>query len=67
VIEAGGTPVIRSVYTAVQTGEFLGTPATGRNVTYDAMDMVRITDGRIAWGFLLCDGKGVMDQLAAGA
>jgi predicted ester cyclase len=67
VIETGDTLVIRSVYSAVHTGEFLGIPATGRKITYDAIDMFRVADGRIAWRFLLCDWKGVVDQLTAAA
>lgn len=65
VIEAGDKLVIRSVVTAVHTGEFLGIPATGRKVSYDAVDIYRVADGRIVWRFLICDWKGVMDQLAA--
>jgi predicted ester cyclase len=65
VIVSGDTLVIRSVISAVQTGEFLGVAATGRKVTYDAVDMYRVADGRIVWRFLLCDWKGVLDQLTA--
>jgi hypothetical protein len=35
-------------------------------VSYDAVDMYRVAGGRIVWRFLLCDWKGVMDQLTAG-
>jgi predicted ester cyclase len=65
VVEAGDTVVIRSVISAVHTGEFLGVAATGRKVTYHAVDMYRVADGRIVWRFLLCDWKGVLDQLTA--
>lgn len=65
VIEAGDTLVIRSVISAVHSGEFLGVAATGRKVTYDAVDMFRVAEGRIVWRFLLCDWKGVLDQLTA--
>lgn len=65
VVESGDTLVIRSTFTATHTGEFLGIPPTGRQVSYDAVDMFRVTDGRITWRFLLCDWKGVTDQLAA--
>ena len=41
VIEAGEELVIRSVITAAHTGEFLGIAATGRKVSYDAVDMIR--------------------------
>jgi predicted ester cyclase len=62
VIMSGDMLVIRSVISAVHTGEFLGVAATGRKVTYDAVDMFRVADGRIVWRFLLCDWKGVRDQ-----
>ncbi len=29
------------------------------------VDMFRVADGRIVWRFLLCDWKGVLDQLTA--
>jgi predicted ester cyclase len=67
VIEAGDTLVIRSVISAVHSGEFLGVAATGRKVSYDAVDMFRVAGGRIVWRFLLCDWKGVLDQLTAAA
>jgi predicted ester cyclase len=66
VIEAGDTLVIRSVMTATHSGEFLGIAATGRKITYDAVDMFRVSDSRIVWRFLICDWKGVTDQLTTG-
>jgi predicted ester cyclase len=65
VIEAADTLVIRSVITATHDGEFMGIPATGRIVTYDAVDMFRVKDGRIVWRFLICDWNGVTRQLTA--
>lgn len=65
VIEAGDTLVIRSVITATHSGEFMGIPATGRTVTYDAVDMFRIKDSRIVWRFLICDWNSVTAQLTA--
>lgn len=65
VIEADDTLVIRSVITATHSGEFMGIPATGRTVTYDAVDMFRVKEGRIVWRFLICDWKGVTGQLTA--
>jgi len=66
VIEAGEVG-IRSVITAVHTGEFLGIAPTGRKVSYDAVDMFRVAGGRIVWRFLICDWKGVVDQLTGTA
>src|SRR5919197_369333 len=38
---------IRSHVTATHTGEFLGIPATGRRVEWDAVTMVQVNDGRV--------------------
>ena len=65
VIESGDALVLRSVITAVHSGVFMGIPATGRTVRYDAVDMFRVAEGRICWRFLLCDWKGLTDQLTA--
>jgi predicted ester cyclase len=65
VIEADDTLVIRSVITATHSGEFMGIPATGLKVTYDAVDMFRIKDSLIVWRFLICDWKSVTTQLTA--
>ena len=46
-------------------GEFPGSPPAGRKASYDAVDMFRMTDGRITWRFLLSDWKGVIGQLTA--
>jgi predicted ester cyclase len=67
VIQAGDMLVIRGSYEATQSGEFLGVPPTGRRVAYDFVDMYRVTGGRIVWRYLLCDWKGLRDQLTAAA
>jgi predicted ester cyclase len=65
VIESGEALVIRSVITATHSGDFMGIPATGRKISYDAVDMFRLAGGRICWRFLLCDWKSVTSQLTA--
>jgi predicted ester cyclase len=67
VIQTDDILVIRGSYEATQSGEFLGVPPTGRRVAYDFVDMYRITGGRIVWRYLLCDWKGLRDQLAVTA
>ncbi len=65
VVDDGQTLVIRARNTAKHTGKpFLGIPASGGQVTYDAVDMYKVgPDGRINWRFLLCDWNGVRQQL----
>ena len=37
----------------------------GRRVAWDFVDMYRVTGGRIVWRYLLCDWKGLLDQITA--
>ena len=67
VIQADDMLVIRGKFEATHSGEFLGVPPTGRRVAYDFVDMYRVTGGRIVWRYLLCDWKGLRDQLTAAA
>jgi predicted ester cyclase len=63
VVQTDDMLVIRGSYEVTHTGEFLGVPPTGRRVSYDWVDMYRVTGGRIVWRYLLCDWKGLLDQL----
>jgi predicted ester cyclase len=63
VIEGADTLVIRARMEATHSGAFLGIAPTGRRIVYDAVDMIRIRNGRIVWRFLLCDWYGVQQQL----
>ena len=48
-----------------QLGEFMGAPASGKTFSIAAIDINRISDGRIAehWGVI--DAAGMMEQLGA--
>jgi predicted ester cyclase len=63
VVEGADTVVIRSLYEATHTGPFLGIPATGRRIAYEAVDMLRVAEGRIVWRYLLMDLYGIEKQL----
>jgi len=54
-------------YTAKGThrGEFEGIAATGRQVTWSGVDLLRIQDGKIAEGRFVDDSLGLMQQLGA--
>jgi predicted ester cyclase len=65
IVENGDMLVIRGSYEATHSGEFLGVPATGQRVSWDFVDMYRVAGGRIVWRYLLCDWKGLQDQLMA--
>ena len=65
VLEAGDMLVIRGTFEVTHSGEFLGVAPTGRRVCFDWIDMYRVASGRIVWRYLLCDWKGLQDQLTA--
>jgi predicted ester cyclase len=67
VIEAGDMLVIRGAFEVTHSGEFLSVAPTGRRASYDWVDMYRVADGRIVWRYLLCDWKGLLDQLTVAA
>jgi len=62
---AGDQLCARSTWTGTNTGQFMGKPATGRTATWEAIDIVRVRDGRCVehWGQL--DMMGVLVQLGA--
>ena len=63
VVEDADTVVIRSLIEATHTGTFLHIAPTGHRVAYEAVDMLRVADGRIVWRFLLMDLYGIQQQL----
>jgi predicted ester cyclase len=67
VIQTEDMLVIRGSYEVTHSGEFLGVPPTGRRVSYDFVDMYRVTGGRVVWRYLLCDWKGLLDRLTSAA
>ena len=52
-------------FSAVHTGEFMGIAPTGRMVTIDAIDIMRVVDGKIVEHWAVQDVWGLMRQLQA--
>jgi predicted ester cyclase len=46
-------------------GEFMGIPATGREVTFASMEMNRVVGGKVAEHWVLIDMLGLLQQLGA--
>jgi predicted ester cyclase len=44
-------------------GEFMGIPATGRRVTFDAFDLLRLRGGKMVDHWVVMDAAGLMRQL----
>ncbi len=47
VVEGQDAVTIRFRVEATHVGEFLGTPATGRRISFDAIRIVKVKDGRV--------------------
>jgi predicted ester cyclase len=52
-------------FSAVHTGEFMGIAPTGKTVTIDAIDIMRVVDGKIVEHWAVQDVWGLMRQLGA--
>lgn len=61
----GDRVAVRLTSTAVQSGEFMGTPATGKRYTIEEIHLFRIVDGRVAEHWHQGDMLGMMKQLGA--
>jgi steroid delta-isomerase-like uncharacterized protein len=64
-IAEGDLVMLRLVVTATQKGDLLGVPATGRPIRWNAVDIYRITDGRISEEWAADDAADMMYQLGA--
>ncbi len=66
-IAEGDRVACRFVAQATHGGEFMGVPATGKQVRVSGIDIMRIAGGKIVehWGTV--DTLGLMQQLGAGA
>ena len=61
----GDTVVARTRYTGVQTGAFMGIPASDSEVVWEAVTIVEIADGKIAETYAIHDQIGLLSQLGA--
>ncbi|WP_027331541.1 ester cyclase [Mycolicibacterium tusciae] len=64
-IAAGDKIVVRNTVTGTQQGEFMGTPPTGRSVTYHEIFIFRFVDGRVAETWGVVDVLAQMRQIGA--
>ncbi|HYU57882.1 MAG TPA: ester cyclase [Actinomycetota bacterium] len=63
VIVEGDLAAWRTVGTGTNTGELMGMPATGKRVTFTALDMGRMQDGKAIEHWSGVDMVGMMQQL----
>jgi len=65
IVEGEDAVVVRQQIEATHVSEFLGIPATGRRVSWDAVTMVKVKDGRVIENYTLLDLWGIYQQLTA--
>ena len=63
VIAEGDKVAVRSTWSGTHKGEFMGIPPTGKGISFEVIDITRITGGKIVehWGQM--DNLGMMQQL----
>lgn len=66
-IEGADAVVVRMRISATHVGEFLGIPATGRRVSWDAVAIVKVRDGRVVENYTMLNLWGIYQQLTAPA
>jgi steroid delta-isomerase-like uncharacterized protein len=57
--------VTHKTFRGTHKGEFMGIPATGKRVSFDVIDIFRVTEGRIMEHWFEGDMMGLMQQLGA--
>jgi steroid delta-isomerase-like uncharacterized protein len=62
-IAEGDLVATHKTFTGTHTGDFFGTPATGKRATIRVMDIVRYRDGKVAEHWNIVDFAGLMRQL----
>ena len=64
-IAEGDKVVLLMTWTGTQDGEFLGIPPTGKRISINVIDIIRVADGTIVehWGVM--DSAKMMQQLGA--
>ena len=66
-IEGQDAVVVRLQVEGTQVSDFLGVPATGRRVAWEAVAIVKVRDGRVVENNTLLDLWGIYRQLTAPA
>ena len=64
-IEGKDAVVVRLHIEGTHVSDFLGVPATGRRVSWEAVTIVKVKDGRVVENYTLLDLWGIYRQLTA--
>jgi steroid delta-isomerase-like uncharacterized protein len=64
-VESGDMASAEVTITGKHTGEFMGVPATDKSFEIEAMDIIRIEDGKCAEHWGVTDNMALMQQIGA--
>lgn len=64
-ISQGDKVVTRKTFHGTNDGEFMGMPPTGKKVSFDVIDILRLRDGQFVDHWNVVDAMGLMQQLGA--
>lgn len=62
-VEQGDRAAARFTVTATHTGEFMGIPATGRQVSWNGIGIIRVAGGKMAERWNVSDMLGLLEQI----
>jgi predicted ester cyclase len=62
-VAEGDQVVTRKTFRGKHTGDFFGIPATGKNVSFEVIDILRFKDGKATDHWNVVDQLGLMQQL----
>ncbi len=65
VLADGDKVVMREQWTATHQGEFMGMPATGNQVSFDVIDILRLAEGKLVEHWAVTDMLALLTQLGA--
>jgi len=62
---AGDLDAARTILSGTHTGEFMGMPAGGSTVEFESIDIIRVSDGKVAEHWGVTDVMTLMQQIGA--
>ena len=65
ILADGDKVVAREQWTGTHQGEFMGMPATGKQVDFSVIDIVRLAEGKLVEHWAVTDMLALMTQLGA--
>ena len=62
-VAEGNKVVSRKTFHGTHQGELIGSPATGKQVAFDVIDILQLADGKITDHWVVVDQLGLMQQI----